>query len=157
MRVAFKRLGLFGSVVTVCVTCCAGCWRDPYASDYTKTKPAPESIAGTWSADDGTVLALAADGSFTLTYASADRVHESTATTRRATTSGKWSLEQRQDWWVVELHKTSVDGVELNVYDEVALLGQQPPYAMRYVLGDPDNGEGVSLKKRPASPGASSP
>ena len=154
MRVVFKRLGLFGSIAIVFVTSSVGCWRDPYAASYTKNKPAPEAVAGTWSADDGTVLTLGADGTF-------NWVHQSTATTRTtrlaATTSGQWSLKQRQDWWVVELHKTAVDGKKLNVYAEVNLLGQQPPYTLRHVLGDDDEGKGVSFKKSPASPDPSSP
>ena len=152
-----ERLGVSLSIVTVFLTCCVGCWRDPYAASYTKNKPAPEAVAGTWSADDGTVLALGADGTFTLSGVSSDRFDESTATTRRATTSGQWSLKQRQDWWVVELHKTAVDGTRLDVYQEVNLLGQQPPYTLRHVLGDDDEGKGVSFKKSPASPDPSSP
>lgn len=131
----------------------AGCSGDPYATRYTRNKPAPEAVAGTWTASDGgqATLALRSHGTFTLQGASPDWVLNVVAVKPGGVTAaGEWSLVRRQEWWVIELRITEVDGTRRDVFNHVILLGQQAPYECRYVLGDPDGGMGVPLKRTAA-------
>jgi len=66
---------------------------------------------------------------------------------------GTWRLGNHQDWWVVQLHVTSVgqaDG-KLNQrdFDTYAMLvGQESPYLLHFAIDDPDSGNALQYERQ---------
>jgi hypothetical protein len=60
--------------------------------------------------------------------------------------TGKWQVAKQQQWWAVEVQvkKDSDPEVERTSFN---LVGAKPPFALRLVLGDPDEGHGMDFTK----------
>ncbi len=138
----------------------SGCQYDPYAHLYATERPEKSDLVGVWVGEfngsakwdgldkqiPGTFrLELAADGSFVGT-----RVSVTMSGSERRSGSGSWTIEKDlQGWWILGLDYEGAPG-EMDVYDGMAILGNEAPYVLFDSLSDPDLGRGVIYRREDA-------
>ncbi len=137
----------------------SGCQFDPHASLYTTTEPQNADIIGTYVLDhydlpndipiesDEVVVVLNADGTFDASNVPTRETEaDKSFFSSLKSDTGKW---EKAAMGVVG--SKSIWGVYLRTNDNRILsadfTGTQPPYGMIFVLGDPDAGNAVILKK----------
>jgi hypothetical protein len=159
-RFKIESSGIIATVAaTVVLLLLTACQYDPFAHTYTTLKPKPEDIVGKYVLTNQTMLPggaraipgerpyleLRADGIFNAIGA-APRIDfpRTNYFEKLVNVSGKWDVQQigtidngfknLQPHWGLALR---TDSVEL---EPVGLMGEKPPYALIFTLGDPDSG-----------------
>jgi hypothetical protein len=146
--------------------CLAGCQYDPFAHEYTASRPAESEVVGSYRPDRETSerireqfgisvassceLILRADGTFSISelpncwFVSAQK----DCLPGTQSVSGTSQLVRQQQWWAVRLTKHSVKhGVDHSYGLPAMLRGSEPPYILHLIIGDPDMGNGLAFAK----------
>lgn len=158
-RVTARRLGL-SLLLLFAVPFTQGCRGLLYSFKYTREEPAREALVGVWLPDEHTArdmkergrydtsafptkLIFNADGSFEMVNMPdwwADGYGQSQGSFHSA--RGQWRVARRGEFWGIEL--ASANGTT-----EMRLTGQEPPYQIEIVLGDPDTGQSMFFSRSP--------
>ena len=144
----------------------SACQYDPFAHEYTTSRPVERDLIGTYRPDRETAdrmkrvlgiavgrfceLTLRPDGTFTIREMPrcwfVASVEDCVAGTEDV--AGTWKIIPQQQWWAVGLTKRStVAGVD-HIYRFRAMLrGSEPPYLLHFIIGDPDSGNGLAFAR----------
>ena len=160
-------------VVAACVAAFAGCQHDPYADDFTITKPKTADVVGTYALSEQTVtdtlvaqlkardgsapashtLVLRYDGTFAASNAPVwveDRKTDIWSVSYFKSFSGKWKVETTGS-----VGSASVWGVSLSpnpaFNSGISFSGPKSPYKIILTYGDPDEEKVMIYERQSAS------
>src|SRR5437867_4158599 len=140
----------------------SGCQFDPYAHEYTRAKPKEESLVGRYAADDESrnlfqrafkmdvgrcELDLMTDATFELRNVP-DCWRRPDCSGKVETAAGTWKLCQIHEWWSLVLRTQRIDGLAVDWGSEAMLRGEDVPYLIHFIIGDPDSGRGLALERK---------
>lgn len=147
-------LAIYGIALT-------GCQFDAFIPEYTKSEPRKDDVVGLYRIDPDTVnsfkarhgvdptlalLNFKSDGSFELKDMPMCW-HEYTCNGELQGASGTWRIRKHQEWWAVEMETRKLNGRKFGLWSEAMLRDQRAPYRIHFIIGDPDTGEALVLKK----------
>jgi hypothetical protein len=156
-------------LLIACITIIASsCQYDPFAHEYTHTRPASAAtIVGTHALDRESIemlkqnynvtaprslLVLRSGGTFELREIPSCWRADVKCTSRTESATGTWDLGKDQEWWAVGLRCRTINGTARDYGIGAMLRGESPPYVLHFTVGDPDSGEGLALiRKSPAA------
>jgi hypothetical protein len=144
----------------------SACQYDPFAHEYTTSRPAESDLPGTYRPDRETTqrikqeFGVVIDPSCELTLRS-DRTFNIREMPRcwfvasnedcaagTEDVAGTWELTPQQQRWAVRLTKRSmVAGVDHSYSFPAMLRGSEPPYLLHFIIGDPDSGNGLAFAR----------
>ena len=165
-------LAVAGMIVCAWALAAAGCGYDPLNPSTQKTPTLP-AVVGTWRLDKagcaGVLSAANASKVPTIrlneggTFSAQDLPNWWNCVTRmlpgkkeysRAwvlmSGSGRWTLMKEQGDWVVRLDFPKLPGSPHGLLAPVRLCGQEPPYRLAVIVGDPDEGQFLLFEREAA-------
>jgi hypothetical protein len=157
------------SLALVALTGCPGGGSLLDSLDYPQTEPKPQDLVGVYRPTAATLkeirerghyaerdisITLSDDGTFTCTsipdWWMAEFGKPSGGFIVR---TGSWKPIREQEWWVVGLDFSSPTHFN-SPNTSITLVGAKPPYTLRIILGDPDQGEAMDFTKHEVTPHA---
>jgi hypothetical protein len=60
--------------------------------------------------------------------------------------TGTWQIAKHDDWWVVRLRCTSIQGKPTDYGLDAFVRGDRPPQLLHLTVGDPDSGEALAFR-----------
>ena len=149
----------------------AGCQRDPYTEVYSATKPATNDLVGVYTADTNTVNLIAREGHYTAAPPSIALLADGTIAITNIpdwwltsfgaphggfdSGRGTWTVQKHQQWWGLSAgfpdttQFSSLSNRPGGMSTEMMLVGQNPPYKIHLIVGDPDDGRGMEFERLP--------
>ncbi|MCY2965294.1 MAG: hypothetical protein NT069_16955 [Planctomycetota bacterium] len=142
---------------------CAGCQHDPHSHLYSTAEPKTEDVVGTYVLDEfdlpsnagiarpEVVVELRADGTFIATNIPSSSMDEPGKDFFNSLVSGTGNWEKvvvgtldpgNRDMWGVSFRTPDQQ------FDSAHFTGSNPPHGLIFVLGDPDSGYAVVLKRK---------
>ena len=140
-----------------------GCQYDPYAHEYTHSKPTVNELSGRYEFDSETIqllqkqstqgipnaiLILRPNGSFTASNIPACWRSEEINSGTPESAEGDWVIEKHQEWWSVKLRCTKINGLPMQYSLTVMVRNDAPPHVLHITIGDPDSGEALAFERR---------
>ena len=145
-----------------------GCQYDPYTWEYTKKQPRQAALVGTYFPNQETVSYITQEGHYPVRESSIFLAENGSCSinsipdwwltsgdSKSGFDSGEcvWKLEKHQEWWSVAVVFNSTAQFSSQQFRpgsygvSFMLLGEKPPYKIHLIVGDPDEGKGMTFEK----------
>ena len=161
------------TLTLLAVLALSGCQYDPHTREYpaseTTPKPRVQDLSGTYFPtpeaqafikNQGhypsakTFIVLSRNGTFRFSNVP-DCWHTESGDSHGKfdSGSGRWTIENYQEWWDVGLNFTNTTGFHSEKLPNglttgIQLIGQKPPYRLHLTVGDPDGGKALDFERQ---------